>query len=444
MIFTTFEYFLFILFTSAFVFLNFFFIQVKRPSTKSRRSVISISLLLIFTLSALLWHLVSKAWLLDAVWIDFLFLTTTFYIHAEQSYYGSPFYASRFYHEQSPAFRFWPGTFANNHTVDIAQTILRITWSFDILFSLIPYYGMMMNRLVFVISYTYCHGIAFSCFPTWHYHATLYAIWSLGIESFFEINAAETFSVLIGIFFFASGFAKIRNSGTKWITSPLTGLQKFGDRIQMNSSLIAFGAISGELFYPLMFYFFPNYLIFIISIYFHVVIYFAMGIQFYCQSVAYLLFFKTNTDQHFWQYQLSVALILLIGVMNRIESWPFTYAPMFSVNIKSFGDSEKDAKAVGALLWDSKVLSTVKLYDLIDISPKPRHAIIIKNIAKKKLWRWKLFQGVGFSLKYGRKVRNIILEKFFDAMKREFPLLDRVEFKIIIGSEKVLIYDVEK
>jgi hypothetical protein len=316
------------------------------------------------------------------------------------------------------------------------------------------------NKLVFVVlsvSYVVLHGIMAGLNGVSHrFYMAAYSFVGLLLEAVLGVDSHPYVCLFAGFTFFSAGISKLRNSRLSWLNGQALCRyigKEFVGTFQWFCSIMAPMSILFELGAPfLMFFGSHGRIAFVLlALSFHFAIAILMYPRYTSQACAYALVFRTNLLSPKPKRPLLltvITVILLLTTVFRIEVWPLTSVPMYSIDLPdNFGATIEEAYRIATIVDKTQCFSGFQFpYSYLDIrlrgSETCKRGVWRLPLGKPKVIHQVLILGLASALrcKESGKVACTTQNKWFDMYGRavwDECQMDSMHFSLLMGTRYI-------
>lgn len=332
----------------------------------------------------------------------------------------SPISASSVYPKTNPHLRLGLAQFIKSRALlETIETTCIISWILAIVLSFVfskeKIFRSWMNKVVFTVlclSYFFLHGVMAGLNGVSHrFYLPAYSFVGILSEVILDIDSNPYICTFAGFTFVSAGISKLRNSNLSWLDGKAlcrhirkdynTGM--YGTFCSTMAPLSIFFEVVAP---QLMFLGSTGRILFVLfALSFHLGIAILMFPRYTPQACTYALIFRRNPKKARWPFLFGiVGAVLVATTAFRIEAWPLTAVPMYSIDVEdNFGSSLEDAFRVARIVHTTGCSSGISFPDRylkIDMDPNhrfPKDCSLV-GIGKIKLVKQFLINGLASAL----------------------------------------------
>lgn len=364
------------------------------------------------------------------------------------------------------------GFFQDDHAMWIQRLeyVCLASWLAAILISLLVrkenIFLYWRNKFVFVVlsvSYVVLHGIMAGLNGVSHrFYMAAYSFVGLLLEAVLGVDSHPYVCLFAGFTFFSAGISKLRNSRLSWLNGQALCRyigKAYVGTFQLFCSTMAPLSVLFELGAPFLMFFGPRGRItfVLLALSFHFGIALLMYPRYTSQSCAYALLFRTNPaavpKRKLPLLFSTITVILLFTTAFRIEVWPLTSVPMYSIDLPdTFGSTVEEAYRIAEIVDKTQCISGFRFpYSYLDIrmrgTEKCKRGVWWLPLAKPKVVHQVLLLGLASALRCRESEELACTEqnKWLDMYARavwDECQMDSLDFSLIMGARynQLLVY----
>jgi hypothetical protein len=273
-----------------------------------------------------------------------------------------------------------------------------------------------INKSVFTVlcvSYFFLHGIMAGLNGVSHrFYLPAYSFIALLLEVLLGIDSHPYICTFAGFTFVSAGISKLRNSNLSWLDG-----RALCQHVKMDSNDPLLGTFCATMA-PISIFFevaapqlmwlggIGRFIFVLLALSFHLGIAILMFPRYTPQSCSYALVFRTNPTKSKWPLLYgAVCTILLATTVFRIEAWPLTAVPMYSIDVgRDFGSTMEEAHNVARIIHTTGCSSGISFpdrymrVDMDETRTELPRGCSLTNVGKIKLVKQFMINGLASAL----------------------------------------------